>query len=107
LETSEWSGCRVLLDAAHKPAGARALARHLQTIAPGGVTLVFAAMKDKAVAEMLAALAPAVKSVICTTAPNPRALSADQVAAPAKSLGLVVQTVTDPFAAVEEGCRCD
>ena len=40
----------VLLDAAHNPAGARALASYLREAAPAGVTLVFGAMRDKAVA---------------------------------------------------------
>jgi dihydrofolate synthase / folylpolyglutamate synthase len=107
LETIERGGCRVLLDAAHNPAGARALAGYLQTIAPDGVTLVFGAMKDKSVASMLALLAPCARRIICTTAPTPRAMSADEVAAHAQGLGSDVQTVTDPFEAVEEGCRCD
>jgi dihydrofolate synthase/folylpolyglutamate synthase len=107
LETVDHGGCRVLLDAAHNPAGARALADYLRTAAPHGATLVFGAMKDKDVSQMLAPLAPVVRTIVCTTAPTPRAMAADELAAVAKSLGMVVQTVTDPFAAVEEGCRCD
>jgi dihydrofolate synthase/folylpolyglutamate synthase len=106
LETIEHGGCRVLLDAAHNPAGARALADYLRAAAPGGVTLVFGAMKDKEVREMLAALAPTAKTVICTTAPGARAMPADELASLAKSPGADVQSVTDPFAAVEEACRC-
>jgi hypothetical protein len=44
------AGCRVLLDAAHNPAGARALASYLADARPDGVTLVFGAMQDKAIA---------------------------------------------------------
>ena len=107
LETIDRGGCRVLLDAAHNPAGARALAEYLRTASPQGATLVFGAMKDKDVSQMLAPLAPLVRTIVCTTAPTPRAMHADELAAVAKSLGMVVQTVTDPFQAVEEGCRCD
>jgi dihydrofolate synthase / folylpolyglutamate synthase len=107
LETIDHGGCRVLLDAAHNPAGARALADYLRAIAPGGVRLVFGAMKDKAVTDMLAALVPVVRTIVCTTAPGARAMPSDELAAIAKSLGMVVQTVTDPFQAVEEGCQCD
>jgi dihydrofolate synthase/folylpolyglutamate synthase len=106
LETIERDGCRVLLDAAHNPAGARALADYLQAIAPDGVTLVFGAMRDKSVASMLAPLAPCARLIICTTAPTPRAMPADEVAAHAQGLAPDVLSVTDPFEAVEEGCRC-
>jgi dihydrofolate synthase/folylpolyglutamate synthase len=107
LEMIERNGCRILLDAAHNPAGARALADYLAAAAPGGVTLVFGAMKDKAIAEMLAPLAPVVRRIICTTAPTPRAMAADELVTHAKRLVPDVLSVTDPFAAVEEGCRCD
>ncbi|HEX6465605.1 MAG TPA: folylpolyglutamate synthase/dihydrofolate synthase family protein [Vicinamibacterales bacterium] len=107
LETIEHGGCRVLLDAAHNPAGARALADHLRANGPRGASLVFGAMKDKAVREMLAALAPIVRRIICTTAATPRAMPADELASYARGLGSDVQIVTDPFEAVEEGCRCD
>jgi dihydrofolate synthase/folylpolyglutamate synthase len=107
LETIEHGGCRILLDAAHNPAGARALADYLRTSVPRPATLVFGAMKDKAVGEMLAPLAPVVRRIICTTAPTPRAMPADELAAYARGLGVDVQIVTDPFDAVEEGCRCD
>jgi len=107
LETIDHGGCRVLLDAAHNPAGARALADYLRANVPRRATLVFGAMKDKAARDMLAPLAPAVRRVICTTAPTPRAMAADELAGHARSLGFDVQIVTDPFEAVEEGCRCD
>jgi dihydrofolate synthase/folylpolyglutamate synthase len=107
LETIDRGACRILLDAAHNPGGARALAEYVRAIAPGGVTLVFGAMKDKAVGEMLAPLAPAVRRIVCTTAPTPRAMPADELAAAARGLGFDVLTVADPFDAVEEACRRD
>jgi dihydrofolate synthase / folylpolyglutamate synthase len=107
LETIDRGDCRILLDAAHNPAGARALAEYLRTFAPGGATLVFGAMKDKAVREMLAPLAAVVRRIVCTTAPTPRALSADELARSARGLVSDVLTVADPFDAVEEACRRD
>jgi dihydrofolate synthase / folylpolyglutamate synthase len=104
LETFTLGGCRVLLDAAHNPAGARALASYLQDIAPGGVTLVFGAMRDKAVREMLMPLAPMVASLVCATAPNPRAIPADELAALARSLDLRAEAVADPVQAVTRAC---
>jgi dihydrofolate synthase/folylpolyglutamate synthase len=49
---------RVLLDGAHNPAGARALARSLEELGLRDFPLVFGAMRDKRVAPMLGALAP-------------------------------------------------
>src|SRR5262249_52843647 len=107
LETIEQGHCRILLDAAHNPAGARALADYLRTVAPDGVTLVFGAMKDKAIGEMLAPLASVVRRIVCTTAPTPRAMPADELAGDARRLGFDVLTVADPFDALEEACRGD
>jgi dihydrofolate synthase/folylpolyglutamate synthase len=104
LETFTLGGCRVLLDAAHNPAGARALASYLHDIAPGGVTLVFGAMRDKAVRDMLMPLTPAVVSLVCATAPNPRAIPADELAALARSLDLRAEAVADPVQAVTRAC---
>ena len=67
LTQAEWPGrlerftrgrIEILLDAAHNPAGARALASHLQEIGWSRVTLLFGAMRDKDVRHMLEALAP-------------------------------------------------
>ena len=58
LESFTLGGCRVVIDAAHNAAGARALAAHLLAMAPSGVTLVFGALQDKQITEMLSALAP-------------------------------------------------
>jgi dihydrofolate synthase / folylpolyglutamate synthase len=101
LETVAWRGRPLLLDAAHNPAGARALASYLLRERPEGVTLVFGAMKDKAVAGMLRALAPVARSIVCTTAPNPRAMTAAELAALARSLDLDAVAVDDPAAAVD------
>jgi len=104
LEHVQWGGCPVLLDAAHNPAGARALASYLETFAPDGVTLVFGAMKDKAIAEMLVPLASRVRDVICTTAPTPRAQHADELARIARAAGLHAEAVTDPLEALTRAC---
>jgi len=104
LETFAHGGAQILLDAAHNPAGARALASYLRDAAPRGVTLVFGAMRDKAVIEMLTALKPAVHAVVCATAPNPRAMRADELAAAAATLGLRAEAVADPIEAVARAC---
>lgn len=104
LESFEADGCRVLIDAAHNPAGARTLAAYLREAAPRGVTLVFGAMRDKAVPEILTALSPAVASIVCTTAPNPRAVPAEALARTAAGLGLPAEAIADPIAALRHAC---
>ena len=104
LETFDRSGCRIVLDAAHNPGGARALAAYLRETEPEGVTLVFGVMQDKAIDEMLRALAPAASAVVCTTASSPRAVAASDLAQRAAHLGLRVEAVEDPIAAVRRAC---
>jgi dihydrofolate synthase/folylpolyglutamate synthase len=62
----------MLLDAAHNPAGAAALASYLKDECQPAPPLVFAAMRDKDAAAMLRALLPLVSRVIFTRASNPR-----------------------------------
>jgi dihydrofolate synthase/folylpolyglutamate synthase len=104
LETFEVDRCRVLLDAAHNPAGARALAEYLRQTEPQRVTLVFGAMQDKAIRDMLLALAPAVASIVCTTASSPRAASADELAGVAAGIVPRVDAVPDPKEALRRAC---
>lgn len=107
IERFTFGGCAVILDAAHNPAGARALASYLREAVPGGVTLVFGAMRDKAVGEMLAALAPGVTSIVCTTAPSPRArqaMTAEALAVVARDAGLTAEAVPDPVDALARAC---
>jgi dihydrofolate synthase/folylpolyglutamate synthase len=107
LERFEVSGCRVVLDAAHNPAGARALAAYLRETEPGGVTLVFGAMQDKAIDEMLAALVPATAAIVCTTAPSPRAADARELVRRAAALGMRADAEPDPMAAVRRACSSE
>jgi dihydrofolate synthase/folylpolyglutamate synthase len=104
LERFTMDDCVVLLDAAHNPAGARALASYLRGAAPGGATLVFGAMKDKAVSAMLEALAPIAWRTICTTAPTPRAMEAAAIADLARPTHARVEVEPDPFAALVRAC---
>ena len=69
--------------------------------------LVFGAMRDKAVAEMLEALAPACAALICTTAASPRAMPAESIAALANGAGAAwpISTVPDPVDAIERAVR--
>jgi dihydrofolate synthase/folylpolyglutamate synthase len=111
LERVRWRGAEVLLDAAHNPAGARALADYLREIGWRDVTLVVGAMRDKDVGGMLTALLPACARVVCTTAPSPRALDAGSLSALASGLAAaarpdaVIAAIADPAAAMTDACR--
>ena len=97
----------VLLDAAHNPDGARALTVYLRETGWTDCALVFGAMRDKAVAEMLEALSPACTALICTTASSPRAMPAESIAALAALPGATwsISTVPDPLDAIDRAVR--
>jgi dihydrofolate synthase/folylpolyglutamate synthase len=113
LERVRWHEADVLLDAAHNPAGARAVAGYLADAGWDEVTLVFGAMRDKDVEGMLSALLPRSRNVFCTTAENPRAVPAEELAAVAARLsegasmptgGRTIRAVADPRLALTEAC---
>jgi dihydrofolate synthase / folylpolyglutamate synthase len=65
----------IVLDGAHNPAGARALARHLDRFFAGrAITLIYGSMRDKAVAEVIGILFPRAAEVIVTAPRQSRAL---------------------------------
>jgi dihydrofolate synthase/folylpolyglutamate synthase len=75
----------VLADGAHNPHGLRALAASLATVAPPSPRVgVVAMMRDKAVEEMLACLAPLLDELVCTRASEARSLAAEELAARAR-----------------------
>lgn len=76
-------GREALLDAAHNPAGAVALASYLQQLGEPR-PLVFAAMRDKDADGILRALAPAVSAIVITRATNPRSADPQALAAAAR-----------------------
>ena len=72
----------VILDGAHNPAGARALAASLRAYFPGRpVTFVFGVLADKDAGGILAALRPLAARVILTASANPRAAPPDALRA--------------------------
>jgi len=120
LELLSVGGRDVLLDGAHNPAGAAALAQALDDLRPsleGGneatpppLTLVVASMADKDVDGVIGALAAAAAlrgaSVIATSLDLPRALPAGALAARWRSLGEAagiagVEAVADPRSALD------
>lgn len=101
-------GKQVLLDAAHNPDGAAALAAYLRRWHAGGAPcLVVGIMRDKNVDGILRTLLPSAGEVVVTAAATPRALPAEELAlrvsAVAGELGLpdaVPTVVPDPAEAV-------
>ena len=72
----------VILDGAHNPAGARALAASLHAYFPGRpVTVVIGVLADKDAGGILAALRPLAARVILTASANPRAAPPDALRA--------------------------
>jgi dihydrofolate synthase/folylpolyglutamate synthase len=87
LEARSLSGGReLLLDAAHNPAGAAALASYLEGDAGPKRPLVYAAMRDKDVGGMFTALLPAVSRLVATRASNPRSAEPAALAERARAI---------------------
>lgn len=87
----------VILDAAHNPHGAMALATSLDEYFDfDDITLVFGAFADKDAKGMLTQLAPAVTRVILTTVPSDRGRSAIELATLASGLFDETNIVVEP-----------
>ena len=101
LEHLEGGGVSYLVDAAHNPAGTRALAAYIGDLGWTDAALVFGAMQDKKVVAMLGYLLPVVGAIVCTTAPSPRAEAGERLAGIARELsGRPVHVEPDPERAV-------
>ncbi len=100
-------GRRVLLDAAHNPAGAWALASYLKREFPEPLPIVFGAMRDKDVALMLKNLLPAASAMVMTEAATPRAHSAAELAEIARKIApkAKIDVEPDPKRALERAWR--
>lgn len=75
------AGRRVLLDGAHNPAGAAALAGALRDLDLDRPTIVFGAMRGKDVRGVLRALAPLRPRLVVTAVDDPGATAPDELAA--------------------------
>lgn len=70
---------KYLFDGAHNPGGASALARYLDELEQRPLTLVFGAMVDKPIIEMLGLLVPRAERIVLTQPANERAASYDKL----------------------------
>jgi dihydrofolate synthase/folylpolyglutamate synthase len=70
----------IILDGAHNPAGARALAAYIQRFYAGRrVRLIYGAMRDKAIDEIGGILFPLAQQVIVTAPDQARAMSPEAI----------------------------
>ena len=96
----------MIVDGAHNPAGARALAASLKAYVPGErVTFVIGTSEDKDKAGILDALLPMARRVIFAAADHPRSASAESLAAVARQLSpgerVSVETARTPAEALQ------
>jgi dihydrofolate synthase/folylpolyglutamate synthase len=90
-------GCEALLDAAHNPAGAAALASYLKDHRAGRMPLVFGAMRDKDVDGMFRVLLPAVSALVATRASNARAADPLVLADRARAIAAELPVMVEPL----------
>lgn len=91
----------VLIDAAHNPSGAAALASYLTDMRSKKLPIVFAAMVDKDLPKMIAPLAGVASAFFATTIPHARARRADRLADEIRALVTVpVEAEPSPDAAM-------
>ena len=73
----------IILDGAHNPAGAHALAQYIERFYAGRtIWLIFGVMRDKPLSEIAGILFPLAQRIILTAPANSRALPPEQIAAP-------------------------
>ena len=95
LELLHWRGHDVLIDGAHNPAGARALADYVRETYSDRVPFVIGVMKDKRIDGIVQAIVPVASHITCTAPASDRAatpealLEAIHRADPALGAGVV------------------
>jgi dihydrofolate synthase/folylpolyglutamate synthase len=94
LELLPWDGGSVLIDGAHNPAGAAALASYLDEAYDRRLPIVVGIMRDKRAPAMIAALAPAASHLIVTAAASDRAWPVQDLAAVARDVAPVLPILT-------------
>lgn len=87
---------KILLDGAHNPDGAKALAEYIkEQFKRDDAVLMLGVLSDKDIAGICRALAPVVREVICVKTPSERSASPKDVAAKARSFGATVHQEED------------
>jgi dihydrofolate synthase/folylpolyglutamate synthase len=94
LDLVTLDGRSVLIDGAHNPAGAKALASYLSETHAEGLPIVFGVMADKDAQAMLAELGPFAQPLILTLAPGRRAADPNALASMVDNA--TIETVVEP-----------
>ena len=92
---------RIFLDGAHNEDGAAALAAFIDETCRKPPVLVFAMMKDKALARVAGILFPRASRIILTTIPYPRAASPEEILAAGRRFSSRVLVEPDPKRALD------
>ncbi len=96
----------VLLDGAHNPAGAREVAAFVkEELAGKCLRLVYASMRDKAIAEIARILFPLAEEVVLTCPGLARAASPEEILAAAEFRSERIVIEPDPARALERACQ--
>lgn len=97
----------IVLDAAHNVAAMTAFAEYVAEVWPGGVPLVFGALRDKDVGGMARALGPSATAIVCPPLANRRALPPGEAIAKIRKVrpDLEVVAAPSPAAAIETAWR--
>lgn len=102
LQLIDWDDeRRLLLDAAHNPAGMARLVEYLQEVVPAGLPVVLGVVNDKDARTMLQAVRPIATRLVATQPPGSRALPAAELAELAAALGIHADCRLDPMEAIE------
>jgi dihydrofolate synthase/folylpolyglutamate synthase len=92
---------QMVLDVAHNPAGAWALRSALsETFPDRDFTIIFGAMRDKAVQEMAEILFPIAQHVVVTNIDNPRAVTTEQLLHAGSRTGTAIEAAESVAAAL-------
>ncbi|MEY4636057.1 MAG: Folylpolyglutamate synthase [Acidobacteriota bacterium] len=98
LEWLRVGGGELLVDAAHNPAGATALATYLQDTNLAPLPIVLAVMEDKDLTGMVQPLLAVAESFVATTVPHSRARTADNLASALRVLAPRLSVEAEPEA---------
>ena len=95
----------LMIDVAHNPMGAAALARYLETHPHPNRVLLYGVLKDKKSTKMLEILGPHFQHLIVTRPPSRRAQDPESVSRHAADLGLSASAVDSPEQALASARR--
>jgi dihydrofolate synthase/folylpolyglutamate synthase len=96
LELRTWRRHPVLIDGAHNPSGAQALADYVREVYRRRIPFVVGVMQDKNIRALLHALGSAASHFVCTAPSSPRAALPASIAATAALAAPGVETFIEP-----------